>query len=354
MDSYLDGFTGEGGVIIENPREQWADRIRSAWLTTVTAILDTSRLIIEAKAQLPSGEFLAMVENDLPFGPSTTQKLMSISRNPSLANTEHVLYLPPSWGTLYELSRADCIDLDRWIDDGTVHPEMERNEAKALLRIEKRKETYDTVVEDGCTVEDLQALVDAGKKFGVILADPPWTFKVYSGKGKDRSADRHYNTMSLEDIMDLPIAQLAAPDCALFLWGVCPEVPGALAVMKAWGFEYKTKAFTWIKTTQNKTDLHWGMGYWTRANSEDVWLATKGSPKRKAADVHQVIMSPVGEHSRKPEEVQARIERLVDGPYLELFARRPMDRWTVWGNQITRGLFHGGIKEFTAQGSTAA
>lgn len=345
---------GEGGVIIESPREQWADRIRSAWLTTVTAVLDTGRLIIEAKAQLPSGEFMAMVEQDLPFGVSTADKLVAIYRNPALVNSEHIPKLPPSWGTLYELSRADCIDLDRWIDDDTIHPEMKLNEAKALLRIEKRKLTYNAEIEDGCTVEDLQVLVDSGKKFGVILADPPWTFKVYSGKGKDRSADRHYNTMSLEDIMDLPVAQLAAPDCALFLWGVCPEVPGALAVMKAWGFEFKTKAFTWIKTNQNDSGLHWGMGYWTRANSEDVWLATRGAPKRKAMDVHQVIMSPVGEHSRKPEETQVRIEKLLDGPYLELFGRRPMAGWTVWGNQITRGLFHGEIKEFTAQSPTAA
>jgi N6-adenosine-specific RNA methylase IME4 len=90
------------------------------------------------------------------------------------------------------------------------------------------------------------------------------------------------------------------------------------------------------------------MGYWTRANTEPCLLATRGSPKRQAKDVHQVIMSPVGPHSRKPEEAQARIERLLTGPYLELFGRRPMKGWTVWGNQISRGLFHGDIPEFAA------
>jgi N6-adenosine-specific RNA methylase IME4 len=89
------------------------------------------------------------------------------------------------------------------------------------------------------------------------------------------------------------------------------------------------------------------MGYWTRANAEVCLFGTRGKPKRKAKDVHQTIVSPVGEHSRKPEQTNARIERLLNGPYLELFARRPMHGWSVWGNDITRGLFHQTIPELT-------
>lgn len=204
-------------------------------------------------------------------------------------------------------------------------------------------------IADGCTVEDLDLLTKSGKKFGVIYADPPWEFKVYSGKGKSRSADRHYATQGIEWIKSLPIEALAADDCALFLWAVMPELPGALDVIKAWGFEYKTVGFTWIKQVSlDNKNLAWGMGYWTRANAEVCLLATRGSPKRQARDVHQVIMAPVGEHSRKPEEASARIERLLPGPYLELFGRRPMPGWTVWGNQITRGLFHHSITELVA------
>lgn len=204
-----------------------------------------------------------------------------------------------------------------------------------------------TKIDDGCTVNDLNALIAADKKFSVIYADPPWEFKVYSGKGKQRSAERYYDTASLDDIKALPIGNLAANDCALLLWCVMPEIPGALEVIRAWGFEYKTVAFTWVKQNKSGDGLFWGMGYWTRANAELCLLATKGSPKRQAMDVHQVILSPVGEHSRKPDEAQVRIERLLPGPYLELFGRRATPNWTVWGNQITRSLFHQSIPEFT-------
>lgn len=223
--------------------------------------------------------------------------------------------------------------------------------AKTVLRgaaIEIEKQDYTEEIADGCTVDDLGALAAAGKKFGVIYADPPWSFNVYSGKGKQRSADRQYDTMSLDDIKALPVADLAADDCALMMWAVLPELPGALEVIKAWGFTYKTVGFTWIKENRSGNGLFWGMGYWTRANAEVCLLATRGAPKRQAMDVHQVIMSPVSEHSRKPDEAQVRIERLLPGPYLELYGRRPTPGWTVWGNQISRNLFQQEIPEFVA------
>lgn len=189
---------------------------------------------------------------------------------------------------------------------------------------------------DGCAVVDLHALAASGARFPVIYADPPWEFKVYSGAGKDRSADRHYNTGGLESIMALPVAALAAENAALMMWAVMPELPGALDVIKAWGFEYKTAGFTWIKQNKSGEGLFWGMGYWTRANAEICILATKGSPERIAKDVHQVIMTPIAEHSRKPDEAATRIERLLRGPYLELYARRERPGWTTWGNEIPR------------------
>lgn len=209
-------------------------------------------------------------------------------------------------------------------------------------------EAYQAEIEAGCTVEDLNVLAASGKKFGAILADPPWQFKVYSGKGKSRSADRRYDTSPLEAIQDLPVEQLAADDCALFLWCVSPELPGALEVIKSWGFTYKTVGFAWVKQTKGDNGLHWGMGYWTRANLELCLFATRGAPKRINKDVHQVIQCPVMEHSRKPEETHVRIERLVPGPYLELYGRRPMRGWTVWGNQIERNLLTREIQEFAA------
>ena len=169
--------------------------------------------------------------------------------------------------------------------------------------------------------------------------------QVYSGKGKQRSAERYYDTLTSDEIKALPVAQLADKDCPLFLWGVCPDQSAALEVIKAWGFEYKTVGFVWVKTTATAAvvtldgdGLHWGMGYWTRSNVEPVLLATRGNPQRINKDVHQVVIAPVGEHSEKPEEVRRRIERLLNGQYLELFARKPAPGWTTWGNELTSSV----------------
>ena len=170
-------------------------------------------------------------------------------------------------------------------------------------------------------------------KYSVIYADPPWTFQVWSGEGKDRAAENHYPTMTQAEIEALPVAELAADDCALFMWAVMPQLPEALAVIEAWGFEYKTCAFVWVKRTKDEQRFATGMGYWTRANAEVCLLATRGSPQRLNADVHQVIESPRMEHSRKPEEAAVRIMRLIGGPYIELFARAKREGWEAWGNQ---------------------
>jgi N6-adenosine-specific RNA methylase IME4 len=192
--------------------------------------------------------------------------------------------------------------------------------------------------EHGCTVADLHALAAAGKQFAVIYGDPPWPWTTWGGdSGKVQSSpDNHFNTCSIAEIAALPVAALAAEDCALLLWCTGPHsaIGTHIEIMRAWGFEPKTLAFDWVKQTRRGDGLHTGMGYFTRSNTEQCWLATKGSPKRLVEDVHQVVFAPVGAHSKKPEEVRRRIERLFGGPYLELYARRLVDRWTVWGNEV--------------------
>ena len=173
--------------------------------------------------------------------------------------------------------------------------------------------------------------------YGVILADPPWTFATYSRKGKGRSAEAHYDCMSLMDIKARPVGDWAAPDCALFLWATDPSLPQALEVMAAWGFVYKTVAFTWAKTTKDGTGFPIGCGYWTRANPEQCLLATSGRPQRLSRAVPQLILAPRREHSRKPDEAYERIEALVPGPYLELFAREQRTGWDSWGSEVETG-----------------
>jgi len=180
--------------------------------------------------------------------------------------------------------------------------------------------------------------------FGAILADPPWVFETWSDRGKGRSAEQHYPTMTFQDLALMPVEKLAAPDCVLFLWVTWPCLQQGLHLIAAWGFGYKTCGFDWTKADNTQPDFFQeevspqiGMGYWTRAGSEPCLLATRGKPKRLHADVRQAIVEPRREHSRKPDGIHERIERLVAGPYLELFARQS-DRpgWTFWGNDVAQ------------------
>jgi N6-adenosine-specific RNA methylase IME4 len=193
-------------------------------------------------------------------------------------------------------------------------------------------------------------------EYGAILADPPWRFSTYSARGKDRAAERWYDCMSLDDICAMGVGQYAARDCVLFLWVTDPFLREAFRVIDAWGFKYKTVGFYWVKenwvelSATEKRANGWsrdmtarkqvnpiGTGYWTRANPEQCLLATRGSPRRLNADVRKLIIAPRREHSRKPDEVYPRIERLCSGPYLELFARGRRPGWDALGDEVDAG-----------------
>jgi N6-adenosine-specific RNA methylase IME4 len=177
-------------------------------------------------------------------------------------------------------------------------------------------------------------------KYGVIYADPPWSFRTWSAKGTGRGAISHYECLSFEALTALPIAELAARDCVLFLWAVDPHLEQAFELIRAWGFKYKTVGFYWVKQNKKSQGFCTGLGFWTRANPEQCLLATRGQPKRLGRDVRKLVIEPRREHSRKPDEVRDRIEQLVHGPYVELFARETKSGWDYWGDQA--GLFDQG------------
>lgn len=195
-------------------------------------------------------------------------------------------------------------------------------------------------------------------KADVILADPAWKWKARSAKGYGKSAERHYPTMETADIAALPVADVAAKNCALFMWATFPRLPDALAVGAAWGFTYKTGAFVWVKQNRRakpsflpvSDPIHWFMstGYYTRSNAELCLLFTRGRVKRLRANVRQLIISPVREHSRKPDEQYERIEALLgcDGSRLELFARQSAPGWMALGNQMTGNDLKVDLKRF--------
>jgi N6-adenosine-specific RNA methylase IME4 len=174
-------------------------------------------------------------------------------------------------------------------------------------------------------------------KYHVAYGDPPWPYATYSAKGKGRSQEAYYDTMAVADIAALPVREMMADDSVLLLWVTKPILQLAFQVIEAWGFQYRTVGFTWVKLTRSSNGaeapadmrFHFGLGFWTRANPELCLLATRGNPKRIGRDVPELIVSPVREHSRKPDEVYKRIERLVAGPYVELFARQHRPSWDV-------------------------
>lgn len=172
------------------------------------------------------------------------------------------------------------------------------------------------------------------KKYQIIYADPPWNFNFQKRKGLSNEAKNNlYPTMSDSEIINLPIKELADDNCILFLWIMNSELPLALDVIKSWGFEFKTVAFTWVKTTKNT--YHFGGGNWTRSNPELCLLSTKGKIKRLSASVRNLQIKPLREHSRKPDEIRNEIIKLVgDLPRIELFARQKTEGWDVWGNEV--------------------
>lgn len=188
-------------------------------------------------------------------------------------------------------------------------------------------------------------------KYAVIYADPPWSFKTWSDNGTGRSASAHYSCMDFDTLAALPVADIAAEDCALFMWATDPLLPKALTLIDAWGFSFKTVGFYWAKQNMKSDGFFTGMGYWTRANPEQCLLATRGTPTRQAKNVQKLVVAPRREHSRKPDEVRDRIARLLHGPYIELFARETKPGWDCWGDQTS--MFNGGPFATRRQSSRA-
>jgi N6-adenosine-specific RNA methylase IME4 len=158
---------------------------------------------------------------------------------------------------------------------------------------------------------------DAPSRFRVILADPPWSFEGDVAES-GRHVSEHYDVMSLDEIKAYPVSALADEDAVLFMWTTGPQLQQAFSVIEAWGFSYKTIGFNWVKQNKSGAGVFTGMGYYTRSNAELCLLATKGKIlPRKSNHVHQLIVAPRREHSRKPDEVYDRIEALYDGPPTE-------------------------------------
>ena len=170
------------------------------------------------------------------------------------------------------------------------------------------------------------------KKYNIIYADPPWR---YSDRTWQGASEYHYPSMKLEELCALPIKELAAKDCILFLWATYPKLQEAMQLISAWGFKYRSIGFQWIKKNKNGNGFFFGLGRWTRGNTEPCLIAVKGKPKRLANNISQLILEPIEYHSKKPDVVRDKIvELLGDIPRVELFARQKTEGWDVWGNEV--------------------
>ena len=303
--------------------DAWGARFRRTWGGAVDRIVECGHVLRLAKDELPHGAWEWFVSEYTPLGMRGAQRLMQIAEDPNITRrvkeqkASQETLLPPDRLTLTEICGLEPETFDGLVKDGVIHADMRRGDVK---RAQVAAAHADPAAEAAPLPEG---------RHGAILADPPWHFQAFGAGGTDRSPENHYPTMKTDEIAALPVGELAAQDCALFLWTTAAMMPDALTVMRSWGFDYRTVAFTWVKKGAP------GLGYWTRKRSELCLLGVKGAPRRLNADVDEVVEAARGKHSEKPAAVYRRIERLVAGPYMELFARKAHLGWNRWGNDPT-------------------
>ena len=176
------------------------------------------------------------------------------------------------------------------------------------------------------------------EKYQIIYADPPWHYNDKS-KSHGGGAESHYPVMKIKDICNIPIDSIAEKDSVLLMWTTYPQLEEAFKVIAAWGFKYKTCAFTWVKVNKDNS-IYMGMGRHTRANAEICLLATKGKGvKRENAGVYNTQIHNRTKHSEKPSVFHGQIELLYgEKTRIELFARQKTKGWDVWGNEVERDI----------------
>ena len=190
-----------------------------------------------------------------------------------------------------------------------------------------------------CTVADLGTLVAKGLTFGTIYADPPWS---YDNQGTRAATDNHYDTLTIDELCGLPVKQLTAPQAHLWLWTTNAFLFECPRLFAAWGFEFKS-SYVWVKPQM-------GIGNYLRNSHEFLLLAVKGGLTGAARDVMSWGEFDRTEHSMKPELIRQKVvEPLSPGPRLELFGRRVVPGWVVWGNQVSRTVFDTDVRELAGE-----
>lgn len=187
---------------------------------------------------------------------------------------------------------------------------------------------------------EIQQTLKLDKKYKIIYADPPWKYEQDKKSRNFRAVtSEHYNTLTTEQICSIPVKKIITDPAICFMWATFPRLQEAFKVLEAWGFEYKTVGFVWVKKTKKSNLNAWGMGFYTRSNAEICLIGITKNAKAKdlvvSHAVHQIVESVRLRHSEKPQEIRDKIIELCgDVPRIELFARQKIEGWDSWGNEI--------------------
>jgi N6-adenosine-specific RNA methylase IME4 len=321
-----------------------AKQIRALRKRVADDIIEIGRLLAECKERCGHGNWLPWLEAEFGWNERTAQRYISIhelaGKYDNLSDLEvpvSSLYLLPS---APESARAEVFaraESGERLKHAAVqaviaaHSPAAVQEAAAILRAEKTAARHAAWAAKTLELSKQNAPLPCDRKYPVILADPLWKFEAYDAEsGMERAAETHYPTLTIDEICALPVADLATPDAALFLWCTSPHLPDALRVVESWDFTYRTNA-VWVKQGSP------GLGYWVRNQHEILLIAARGNmrPPLESDRPPSVIHAPRREHSRKPDEAYEIIERMYpDLPKIELFARSRRPGWSCWGNEI--------------------
>jgi N6-adenosine-specific RNA methylase IME4 len=327
-----------GDLTCSNSLADLAARIRAEHEATTIAMqrglehaIRAGDLLLEAKAQLKHGQWLPWLTEHCSMSERTAQLYMRVAerRSELEAKAQGLADLTLEGAARLLAKPSESVDLTA--DIVTLPVETKREALEFAKRIRAERGAASRAVWEARVTQmaNQNAPLPRDRRYPVILADPPWPYQAYnSASGMERAAEAHYPCMSIEDICALPVADLATPDAALFLWTTNPHLFTAKSVLEAWGFEYRA-SIVWVKDTS-------GLGFWVRNQHEPLLIGARGNmrspPERMRPS--SIIMSPRREHSRKPDEAYALIEAVYpEFAKVELFARHARPGWHAWGNE---------------------
>ena len=278
---------------------------------------------------MPKKKEIAVIQTDKSYNANNKADLSKPEPKPIHIQAEVAKMAGVSTGTVARFEQVQKHKPE--LIDNIRKGDISINEAYQTVRREAKKEEVQKRIEEHAKVQTGAIDIhNTDRKYNIIYADPAWQY--WESGNKNQSL--HYKTMTIDEICELPVKDIADNDCVLFLWVTYPILNEAFRVIESWGFKYSTCAFVWVKKNKQKDTPFIGCGAWTRANSELCLLATKGNITRLDASISQIVESPVEEHSKKPDIIRELITRLVgELPRVELFCRNPADGWDVWGNE---------------------